>query len=336
MGKRNAARDKRGGTLKRKKESTKTTFPQKHTYHLHPCRRDWKPLYSRQSASQWAPAPSCLPVCLPACPTSWLFLSLSLSLSLSPLLGFVKNTKPPLHHTQSFLSGWILVWNTEHEPKILYPKQKKTKTLEEKPKKLPQEASKGKMRFSSLKLRTQHEARSLCLLERAQQVHKKMKKSKKRQTHNWLDLNSQMMWICESVIGSLPCVLMGERLPNAVVKRLSFGPTFWGMFIWCSCYVWKSVVCVLAKEQPQLRVSHKSNILFYFAISKCDWPIAKKKSSNYGSTPKNWRFYGKMKYLSLWPSSIGEKGRTLAKTYGIKARCYMCKCIIFIHIYESV
>jgi hypothetical protein len=47
----------------------------------------------------------------------------------------------------------------------IVPKTAQNKTLEEKPKKLPQEASKGKMRFPSLKLRTQHEARLLaCLL----------------------------------------------------------------------------------------------------------------------------------------------------------------------------
>jgi len=38
--------------------------------------------------------------------------------------------------------------------------------------------------------------------------------------------------------------------------------------------------------------------------------------------PQNRRFYGMMKCLPLWPTYIGEKGRTLGKTYGIKARCY--------------
>jgi hypothetical protein len=38
--------------------------------------------------------------------------------------------------------------------------------------------------------------------------------------------------------------------------------------------------------------------------------------------PQNRRFYGKMEYLSLWPSYIREKGRTLGQTYGIKMRCY--------------
>jgi len=38
--------------------------------------------------------------------------------------------------------------------------------------------------------------------------------------------------------------------------------------------------------------------------------------------PQNRRFYGKMKCLPLWPIYIGEKGRTLGKTYGIKARCF--------------
>jgi len=33
---------------------------------------------------------------------------------------------------------------------------------------------------------------------------------------------------------------------------------------------------------------------------------------------QNRRFYEKI----LWPNYIGEKGRTLGKTYEIKARCY--------------
>jgi hypothetical protein len=38
--------------------------------------------------------------------------------------------------------------------------------------------------------------------------------------------------------------------------------------------------------------------------------------------PQNRRFYGKMECLPLWPTYIGEKGRTLSKIYGIKVRCY--------------
>jgi hypothetical protein len=37
---------------------------------------------------------------------------------------------------------------------------------------------------------------------------------------------------------------------------------------------------------------------------------------------QNRKFYGNIKHLFLWPMYIGEKGRTLGKTYGIKARCY--------------
>ncbi len=47
----------------------------------------------------------------------------------------------------------------------------------------------------------------------------------------------------------------------------------------------------------------------------------KKKSWNYEAY-QNRRFYGKMKCLPLWPTYIGEKGRTLGKTYWIKAWCY--------------
>jgi hypothetical protein len=38
--------------------------------------------------------------------------------------------------------------------------------------------------------------------------------------------------------------------------------------------------------------------------------------------PQIRRIYGKMECLPLWPTYMGEKGRSLGKTYGIKARCY--------------
>jgi len=34
--------------------------------------------------------------------------------------------------------------------------------------------------------------------------------------------------------------------------------------------------------------------------------------------PQNRRLYGKVMCLPLWPTYIGEKGRILGKTYGIK------------------
>jgi len=36
---------------------------------------------------------------------------------------------------------------------------------------------------------------------------------------------------------------------------------------------------------------------------------------------QNKKFYGKMECLSLWCTYISEKGKTLGKTFGIKARC---------------
>jgi hypothetical protein len=38
--------------------------------------------------------------------------------------------------------------------------------------------------------------------------------------------------------------------------------------------------------------------------------------------PQNRRFCGKIECLPFWPTCISEKGRTLGKTYGTKARCY--------------
>jgi len=54
-------------------------------------------------------------------------------------------------------------------------------------------------------------------------------------------------------------------------------------------------------------------------MSQFDWPIAKEVETV--EAPQNRRFCGTMETLSLWPTYIGEKGRTLGKTYGIKAKC---------------
>jgi hypothetical protein len=64
---------------------------------------------------------------------------------------------------------------------------------------------------------------------------------------------------------------------------------------------------------------HKSN--FFFPNVPIWLALCQKKVQTI-KTHKNRRLHGKMKCLPLWPSYIGEKGRTLGKTYGIKARCY--------------
>jgi len=54
-----------------------------------------------------------------------------------------------------------------------------------------------------------------------------------------------------------------------------------------------------------------------------DWPMQKKVETM--EDPQTSRFYGKTECHPLWPTwptYIGEKGRTLGKTYGKKARCY--------------
>jgi hypothetical protein len=55
-------------------------------------------------------------------------------------------------------------------------------------------------------------------------------------------------------------------------------------------------------------------------MSIFDWAIAKKKVES-TEAPHNRRLNGK-ECLSLWPRYIGEEGRTLGKTYGIKTTCY--------------
>jgi hypothetical protein len=54
-------------------------------------------------------------------------------------------------------------------------------------------------------------------------------------------------------------------------------------------------------------------------MSQFDWPVTKKKNETM-EAPQNSRFYGKMEFFPLWPRYIGEKGRTLLKTYGIKSK----------------
>jgi hypothetical protein len=45
-------------------------------------------------------------------------------------------------------------------------------------------------------------------------------------------------------------------------------------------------------------------------------PLQKKVETT--EAPQNKRFYGKMECLPLWATYIGEKGRTLGKTYRLK------------------
>jgi hypothetical protein len=56
-------------------------------------------------------------------------------------------------------------------------------------------------------------------------------------------------------------------------------------------------------------------------MSQFDWPIPKIKLKVW-RLPQNRRFYGKMECLPPWRTHIGEKGRTLGKTFGNKMRCY--------------
>jgi hypothetical protein len=61
----------------------------------------------------------------------------------------------------------------------------------------------------------------------------------------------------------------------------------------------------------------------FLAMSQFDWSIAIFKFFfKTMETHQNRKFYGKMECRPLWPTYIDEKGRTLGKTYGIKARCY--------------
>jgi len=50
-------------------------------------------------------------------------------------------------------------------------------------------------------------------------------------------------------------------------------------------------------------------------MSQFDWPITKKLETM--EAAQNRRFYGMRECLTLWPTYIGEKGRTLGKKYGI-------------------
>jgi hypothetical protein len=59
---------------------------------------------------------------------------------------------------------------------------------------------------------------------------------------------------------------------------------------------------------------HKTNFFLWNLISPSQNNVETMKA------PQNRRFYGMIECLPLWPNYIGEKGRTLAKTYGIKAR----------------
>jgi hypothetical protein len=51
-------------------------------------------------------------------------------------------------------------------------------------------------------------------------------------------------------------------------------------------------------------------------MSQFDWAITKKKKL------KLWRLPQIEDFMETWSASTGEKGRTLGKTYEIRASCY--------------
>jgi len=55
-------------------------------------------------------------------------------------------------------------------------------------------------------------------------------------------------------------------------------------------------------------------------MSQFDWPITQKNETV--EAPQNRKFYFEYKVFPLWPTYIGERRTTFAKTYGIKVRCY--------------
>jgi len=64
---------------------------------------------------------------------------------------------------------------------------------------------------------------------------------------------------------------------------------------------------------------HKFNLFFFSQRANLIGP-SQKKSWNYGGSPKQKiRWKDEVPPPPLWPNYIGEKGRTLSKTYGIKA-----------------
>jgi hypothetical protein len=74
---------------------------------------------------------------------------------------------------------------------------------------------------------------------------------------------------------------------------------------------------LVTRDMPQ-----KSNLLFLQWTDLKNAPIAKEKKVEIMEAPQSKRFHGRMKFFTLWPTYIGEKGRILGKTYWIKVRCY--------------
>jgi hypothetical protein len=67
-------------------------------------------------------------------------------------------------------------------------------------------------------------------------------------------------------------------------------------------------------------VPHKFN--FFFGCNDPIWLAHHKKKLELRRLPKIEDSMERWRCLPLWPTYIGEKGRTLGKTYRIKMRCY--------------
>ncbi len=71
---------------------------------------------------------------------------------------------------------------------------------------------------------------------------------------------------------------------------------------------------------PYSLVGDASQVQPFFFHNEPIWLAHDQKKVEIMEASQCRRFYGKKKCLALWPSYIGEKGRTLGNTYGIKAK----------------
>jgi hypothetical protein len=153
-----------------------------------------------------------------------------------------------------------------------------------------------------------------------------------------LHLKLSLFWVLHqtpsAIISSSSCFSLpidGPIMPSLLLLLLLLLPSF--SYSSCSSLLTSIFLMSLTFKSFILRrlfcfiliswggASQVQLFFFFWAMSQFDWPIAKNKLKLW-RLPQNRRFYVKLGCLSLWPTYIGEKGMTLAKTYHIKLRCY--------------
>jgi len=126
----------------------------------------------------------------------------------------------------------------------------------------------------------------------------------------WLSKDSAWQW------RNCQCIMHRVTTPKHQGILTIVAPFTVGVLISRSPCSSEAVTQHKVPQKPKKSLFMWDSPVFFGTLFQWSFKIAVTRRRYDDTLPKN------TIWCRLWPSYIGEKGRTLAKTYGIKVRCY--------------